>query len=327
MKLLMRYFTFFFLLLFSNQSIAQWCSLPTPGVISECDYCQCSQGISPMETGSTGIRFDVRSLYRSAFYNGAEKLANPEGIYETYLTNQLILNYQIAESPFTISATVPYVVRQAHDADGNIKGEGISDILAIVRYNAKEYINESLLGYSVTGGVKFATGSTNITSATGDTLDPHIRPGTGTTDFLIGAAGIWSLDRVGITTSITAGFVTGSGAPTPEGMHKFGNYVLGDITARYRIIPEDVSESNLSLTLGIGAETHGKETVGGSPVIASGETLVYLIPGLKYIFSTKISLDGSIQIPLYQYQGWDPSTGENQLGQTYRIMAGIQYLP
>ena len=109
-------------------------------------------------------------------------------------------------------------------------------------------------------------------------------------------------------------------------MHKFGNYLIGEITARYRIIPAEINESNLSVTLGLGGETHGKETVDGQSVTASGENLIYITPGLKYIISMKMSLDGSIEIPIYQYEGWDPATGSHQLGQTYRIIAGLQYL-
>ncbi len=324
-------FAVFVIVSCSNSSFAQFCKPPFGdlNVVSECDYCQCSQGISPLETGSTGIRFDVRSLYRGAAYNGTEKQANPDGVYESYLTNQLILNYRFAESPFTASVSVPYVVRQAHDPTDepvNVKGEGISDITAIVRYNNKHYIDEAMIGYSIAAGVKLATGSTDSTNSVGDFLDPHIRPGTGTTDIIIGGAGFWSLDKVGLTASATVGIITGHGAPMSGGYHKFGNYLIGEITAQYRIIPADINESNLSIVLGIGGETHGHEIEGGQDVIASGESLIYIAPGLKYIISMKFSLDASIDIPIYQYQGWDPATGENQLGQTYRVIAGFQFL-
>src|SRR5512140_625539 len=87
-------------------SFGQLCLPKVEGsdLTSHCDYCQCAQGISPLETGSSGIRFDVRSLYRGAAYDGSVKQPNPSGSHESYLTNQLIVNYQIAESPFTVSA-------------------------------------------------------------------------------------------------------------------------------------------------------------------------------------------------------------------------------
>ncbi len=322
-----------FLISLSAAVNAQLYTSPLAGrsVISECDYCQCSQGISPFETGASGIRLEWRSLYRGAPYNGSKKQPNPNNQYESYLTSQLIANYRASESPFTFSALIPYVLRQAHDPMAtpvNVKGEGIGDITAIVRFNHKDYINEAMIGYSFSAGVKFPTGSTNITNSIGVTLDPHIRPGTGTTDFIIGGSGIWALDRTGISASAASGFITGRGAPLAYGggYHKFGNYLMGEITARYRIIPADVSESNLSITCGLGAEIHGKETEGGQEKIASGESLIFVTPGLKFIISMNLSLDASVEIPIYQYEGWDPVTGDNQLGQAYRIVAGIQYL-
>src|SRR5258708_4681187 len=117
MKSLKFFPVFFSLFLFATISKAQFCQPSVSGlnIISECDYCQCSQGISPFETGSTGIRLEGRSLYRGVAYNGSEKQPNPNDIYESYLTSQLVVNYRAPESPFTFSALIPYVVRQAHD--------------------------------------------------------------------------------------------------------------------------------------------------------------------------------------------------------------------
>jgi hypothetical protein len=204
----------FIVLCCSMAAKAQLClpSVEQQSVISECDYCQCSQGISPFETGSTGIRLEGRSLYRGASYNGSKIQKNPNNHYESYFTSQLIANYRASESPFTFSAIIPYVVRQAHDPPVNVTGEGISDVTAIARYHHKFYVDEAMVGYSFSAGVKFPTGSISITNSIGDTLDPHIRPGTGTTDLIIGSAGIWSLGRTGISASVAAGFITGRGA-------------------------------------------------------------------------------------------------------------------
>jgi hypothetical protein len=335
----MRYVKFYFIaplfFLFSQSGIAQFCRNPLDrmNIVSNCDYCQCSQGISPMETGSTGIRYEVRSLYRGAVYFGTDKQPNPHDESETYLTNQLTLSYRISESPITLSLSVPHVVRQSHSVGDAValplqtdKGEGIGDITTTIRYNHKHYIDESIIALSIAAGIKLPTGKDDIALPSGDYLDAHLQPGTGTTDFIIGGSGLWSLDRFGIVANLNYNIVSGTGAPSSnKGHHKFGNYFYGDVTVRYRIIPSDISESNLSLLLGIGGEFHAKETLNDVPISASGETIIYITPGIKYILSQSISADALIQLPIYQNLGWDPAAQENQRGQAYRIIAGLQY--
>ncbi|HYM20424.1 MAG TPA: hypothetical protein VEW28_05395 [Candidatus Kapabacteria bacterium] len=299
--------------------------------VSECDYCGCSQGISPLETGSTGIRFEFGSLYLGAPYNGSLRQTTAIGKNESFITNKLTLFYRLdPTSPFTLAAAVPYVNRVSQDPGGNgapiqtAKGNGLGDIAVTLRYNHLHHVDESTIAFSAGFGVKFPTGKDNILVGA-NYLDPDLQPGTGTTDLLFNIAGFWSLDRFGVAGNLTAGVITGPGAPESDGNHKYGNYINGDLTFRYRVIPADASESNLSVMFGIGAENRAHETEGGQMIIPSGGSIIYVAPGLKYIVSTQISADATFQIPVYQYLGWNPDTGDNQLGQNYRFVAGIQY--
>ena len=323
-------FVLLFVVAFSGPGKAQLClpAISGDNVISKCDYCQCSQGISPMETGSTGIRFDIGSLYLGAPYTGSARQPNPDNVNESFLTNRITLSYRISTSPFTVSLGVPYVVRKSEEPGGNglplqtFKADGIGDIVTTVRFNHKHYIDESMVAFSISAGAKLATGKSDLTLLSGGYLDPDLQPGTGTTDMLFGAAGFWSLDRIGVGANATVGIVTGRGAPEAGGQyHKYGNYINGEINARYRIVPAEINESNLSLTLGLGAETRAHETSGGRQIENSGGSIIYIAPGFKYIISASMSADGVVQIPIHQYLG-----GNGQLGQNYRILAGMQYL-
>jgi len=330
MRSLMFFIAVFCLFFLSSLSEAQIFQSPFGGhdIISECDYCGCAQGISPMQTGSTGIRYDVGSLYLGAPYNGSTRLAET-GAHESFLTNKITMVYRFAESPITVSLAVPYVVRKSQELVDNgfqaFQGNGIGDVAAFVRYNHHHYVDETMVAFSFSAGVKFPTGKNNITLPSGDYLDPDLQPGTGTTDFIIGTAGFLSIDRTGIFATVNAGFITGPGAPESDGNHKYGNYINAEATVTYRIIPQDISESNLSLAMGIGFENRAKETEGGIPIEASGGSLIYLAPGLKYLFSQGLSADAAIQIPVHQYLGADPLNDEFQLGQDYRFVMGIQY--
>jgi hypothetical protein len=320
-------------LFFSKPVCAQ---VPIPhllgeNIVSECDYCGCAQGISPIQTGSTGIRYDFGSLSLATPYNGSLRQPNPENANESFLTSKLTFFYRFAESPITISLSVPYVSRRAEEPgdDGSglatSKADGIGDISAILRYNRKEYIGEATVAYSFSAGIKFATGASTIMTNDTTYLDPDLQPGTGSTDIILGTAGFWSRDRLGFFGSLNVGIVTGGGAPGPDGIHKYGNYILADITTAYRIIPAEASMSNLSISLGIGIDAREKETEGGVPITASGGYLIYVAPGLKYLISESMAADALIQIPVHQYLGWDPQSGDNQLGQAYRMLFGLQY--
>lgn len=331
MNLFRLFFTVCFAVFLAQPTRAQFgAPVREPGIISECDYCGCAQGVSPLQTGSTGIRYDVGSLYLGAPYNGAQKLVNPSGQYETFLTNRLTVFYKIGESPFVISGSLPYVVRQSHEPNDvggldKFEGSGIGDISAMLRFNHHDYIGEAMIIYTFSAGVKLPTGKNDIVQPGNSYLDPDLQPGTGTTDVIFGTGGLWSLNKYSIYGSLGAGVVTGQGAPSDQGYHKYGNYLLGELTGSYRFWEADATVSSLAASIGLGFETRAKETLAGADIQASGGNIVYLVPGLKYLISQGFAADAAIQIPLHQYLGADPANDGYQLGMNYRFLLGVQY--
>ena len=89
MKSLKFFFASFFIFLFSFECKAQLLpSIAIQDPISKCDYCGCSQGISPLETGSTGVRFEYGTLYLNAQYEGSQKQPNPSKQNEVLQTER-----------------------------------------------------------------------------------------------------------------------------------------------------------------------------------------------------------------------------------------------
>ncbi|MEI8134589.1 MAG: hypothetical protein WCH46_05845 [bacterium] len=320
--------TVFFLVVADTAIHAQTCGEACCGssIVSECDYCQCSQSISPSQTGSTGVRLDVRSLYRGKLYNGSILQSNPENIHETYLTDQIMGFYRFSESDISASLYVPYVSRESFEPLLGIKTSGIGDISVLVHYNYQDMMAELPFMLSTNLGVKLPTGFHEMSLSDGRYIDPHIRAGSGTTDVLVGLSGKIHISDFTIGSSINAGIIAAGGAPDSGGIHKFGNYFTTEISFGYSLFSQPSSGINLSSMITIGGETHAKETLGGDLVTASGETLLYISPGIEYHFSQNISADISIQLPIYQYEGWDSATDEGQLGQNYRIVLGLQYI-
>jgi hypothetical protein len=83
-----------------------------PGLLSACDYCIASQGISPVEVGSTGARYDLRYLRLQDMYEAGKKTGNPSNDIETYVTHQFSFYYHITGS-LSASLFVPFSSRSA----------------------------------------------------------------------------------------------------------------------------------------------------------------------------------------------------------------------
>ena len=329
------FLTIFLLLFFSQYGRTQICQAPLGGlnVISECDYCGCAQGISPIEIGSSGLRLEYTGLDLGIPYHGSAKQPNPLDQKEIFSTERASFYYKISGSSFTASLEIPYVERQSQEPQDNGSlplttsgASGVGDIITRIRYIQQIYIDESTVAYSGSFGIQLPTGQTNIMASGGGYLDPDLEPGAGTTNFLFGGNIFWSFDRIGIGANVSCGILTGKGAPEDSGQfHKYGNFLTGEINFRYRILPAEMSESNLSVVLALAGETRAHETQGGMDIPASGGSLIYIAPGLKYIISQSLSADASFHIPLYQYLGWDPEAGDFQMGESYRFVAGIQF--
>ncbi len=333
---------------------AQFCSSRLPqSPLSECDYCIASQGVSPLEAGSSGIRWDIRSLYLGSPYNGTTQLSKT-GATESYLTNQISGFYRIS-SAFTAVVMIPYTIRTAqeplrsgdttivihtgknpqiqHNIDmgattstEQVRAFGLGDIIAMMRYTLVRFsgsasdeevmsdASEAMTIISLSGGVKLPTGRTDFMHD-GEYLDSHLQPGSGSTDIVLGTSLLWTLDRTTIATNLLGSF-PGTGARG----HRFGNYINADLTGRYRLLASEDNFSTLAATLGLSGELRAHETQDGSLIDDSGGSVLYLSPGIQWIASERVSFEASYHLPIYHY------LGGTQLGESYRMMGGVQYL-
>jgi hypothetical protein len=207
-----------------------------------------------------------------------------------------------------------------------VRAFGLGDIIAMMLYTLirfsgssteEEVIStgsEAMTIISLSGGVKLPTGRTDFMHD-GEYLDSHLQPGSGSTDIVLGTSILWTLDRTTFVTNILGSF-PGTGARG----HRFGNYINADLTGRYRIIASEDNFSTLAVTLGLSGELRAQETQDGVLLDDSGGSVLYLSPGVQWTVSEKISLEASYHLPVYHY------LGGTQLGESYRIMGGAQYL-
>ncbi|MDP4198674.1 MAG: hypothetical protein Q8922_10080 [Bacteroidota bacterium] len=292
-----------------------------PGLVSECDFCMCSQGISPLEMGGTGMRYDIRYTELSHEFRNGERVANTSNAVATYLTNQFALNYAIA-SRAIVSAILPVARKSEHAADPDgtvhaITNDGLGDISLLARYNVlSDRTCGSACIASITGGVKLANGSTGLRDGEMP-ADPDVQLGTGTTDLLIGAGYLRGFEDWSIGANVLAG-IRGFG-PGASG-HLYGNNLNYDVTARYRISNAWSHSSDIPVfaALGVRGEWRGYEVQDGQRIDNSGGDVTYVAPGLQVFFADRIALDATVWLPFVHALNGD------QIGETIKILAGIQ---
>lgn len=332
----LRGFTFlsvFFLSLLVN-ALGVHAQMP-PEIYSNCDFCLCSMGISPLTMGGSAIRFDSRYTELSQEFSNGERVANPTNARETYFTNVLSLTGQVTNGlSATLMVPFPHKAESSNDpvnSLANLSNSGIGDISLLVRYNLiADHDADSPIGNSnmkilaATVGIKFANGSTALTYQ-GQPADPDIQLGTGTTDFFAGLGYVLCFDNWNIEADALAsirGFGNGASG------HVYGNNLNYDVTATYRIyqnasfIPSLLAPSVFA-SLGMRGEWRGYEEQNGEPLDNalfgySGGNVLYLAPGLQMFFAPRVSFDAAVWLPVIHALHGD------QLGEAVKALAGIQ---
>jgi hypothetical protein len=318
-----------------------------PGIYSECDFCQCSMGISPLVSmGGSSIRYDARYTELGTVTQNGVAQANPTDHVQQFLTQVLTFNYQIVPD---LSATlaVPFARKSETSNDPTalfgpnanpsltapteITNVGLADIsLRMSYYLIADHSMENdgsmpMHALAATAGVKFPTGSNAFTDE-GQPADPDVQLSTGTTDFLFGLGYMegsddWTIGADGMFN------LRGPGAGYYG--HVYGNNFNYDITGRYRFFQAADNRPGTMLSsafasLGVRGEWRGYELQNGQPLDNdslgwSGGNMVYVAPGAQIYFTPRLSLDATVWIPFVH------ALYGNQLAETVRAIVGIQY--
>ncbi len=292
-------------------------------------------GISPLMMNGSSLRIDSRYTELSQQYLNGRAIPFPtdQGYVskETFFTNMLSLRGDLSDQ---ISATlmVPFkhnaetVVNPVAGTISTIHNSGIGDLMLIFQdrvISDHEWADMRIA--AVTAGVKFANGSTSLLDA-GAPADPDVQLGTGTTDFYAGLSGLLGFSDWNIQAD-ALGLIHGFG-PGASG-HTYGSSLNYDMTAEYRLyIDPGFQPTLLSPTVfaafAIRGELRSYETQNGAPLNNdslgwSGGNVLYAAPGLDLFFAPRVSFDASVWLPV------DHALYGNQLGETIKAMAGLQF--
>ena len=305
-----------------------------PDLYSNCDFCMCSMGISPLTMNGSSLRLDSRYTDLGQQYLDGKAVPFPtDDSYisdESFRTVMLSAREQVTDG---LSATlmVPFKHTSETEVDpgtgaSTLANSGVGDMMLILQYRLlsdHEWANMRIV--AITTGVKFANGSTSLTDAEGRPADPDVQLGTGTTDFYAGLSGLlgfsnWNIQADGL--GLIHGF--GSGASG----HTYGSSLNYDLKAEYRLYIDPSFRPRLSsptvfASLAVRGELRSYETQDGQPLDNdslgwSGGNVVYAAPGFQLYLAPRVSLDASVWFPILHALPGD------QLGETIKAMAGIQ---
>ncbi|HVO74591.1 MAG TPA: transporter [Ignavibacteriaceae bacterium] len=287
---------------------------------------------NPLVRGLFFLRLSHEYIDQDRIFVGSSRSfvgAIPEEHDEVSTLNQITafsLGYGLTDF-LSLNFALPFVHREHshihHGEEGpelehwNFTGVGDAVLTAnISLFNNGN--NNSLL--NLIAGVKLATGVTDFKNPEGEAAEVTIQPGTGSTDFLLGAAFTKNLASV----PVLAGPKYSSLPLTLLASYKintkgtddymYGNELLLHLSTSYRFIEQ------ASLLLQVNARFLGKADPGltGEPAENTGGKWVFISPGIKFFPMEGLSLYGYYQIPVYQ------NVNGIQQAAAYNLQVGIQ---
>ena len=153
--------------------------------------------------------------------------------------------------------------------------------------------SESMMTRGVIAGLKLPTGETGVTNAGGELAERTLQPGSGTTDAIVG---MYLNGPLNLGTRIAVGFLQAQMLYPLNARDDFrpGNQYLLDVGMSHPLTP---AWSGLwQITTQIKERDRGSE----SEPRDSGESFVWLSPGLSYALNRAGKIYGFVQLPLYQ---------------------------
>lgn len=233
---------------------------------------------------------------------------------------QLDVNVGITET-FTLGIAAPFYNERLHEHDDGVDlsiGEngtftnddgssGFGDIVINGKYALLASTRHLLVGSL---GVKFPTGEYKLRNSEGEINEPTIMPGTGSYDFIV--SGYYDYQW---RPHLLDGFVSLQYRWNTENDldYRFGNAAVMNAGINYRVVEKVI------LSAQINSRTSWRDKYRGQGVPSTGNTMVYLTPGVRLQSSDKTSFYAHIQLPVYQ------DVNEVNLVPNYGLQLGVSH--
>lgn len=253
-------------------------------------------GATPLPAGSAAVGIRNEYIERDQFSDARLAALAESGIEDVHSVDSInsasiSLGYGLTDD-LSVSIRLPFVSRhdiregelEHGEAEAHPHGDtsGLGDLVALGSY--RFYSSENV-DAAIQAGFKAPTGDTDEADR-GSRLETEFQPGSGSWDFIIGAALSRTHGKIGLHANVLAN-ISSEGSQDTE----FGDALFYNVAAVYPILGEtahghDDAETShahfkLDAMLEVNGETRWKNDVGGTSEPNSGGTVVYLSPGLR----------------------------------------------
>lgn len=258
---------------------------------------------STMKQGSFG--FDVQAEYIDLKrFSDAELLRFAEAGADTHSIDSvrhLFLSFGYGlTNDLTLGLKLPYVslrnIRASHaetpdELHNHGNSSGIGDLSVVARYR---FIKDSNTGFgsSVIGGIKAPTGKTTVNDSEGERLEAEHQPGSGSWDPIIGLAATKRIGDISLDANILYILSTKGSQETD-----LGDTLNLNAAVSWRAVKKDVA---VDLVLEANGQWKQKLKIGGVKDPNSGETVLFLSPGLRLGFKNNMMAYISAGFPVVQ---------------------------
>ena len=328
--------------LFSRAAVAAM-TIVMPIAASACASCGCTLSAEWDNlnfAGESGFKFDLRYDYvnQNQLRSGTDTISaadasqrlnrgEPQEVEDYTKNNYVTLGIDYVFNPsWAINLQLPYINR-AHStlgeaSDGVTPGDDggqyksnfseLGDIKLIGRYQgfSEQHNIGVMLGFKLPSGShdKYGT-STDPTAPEPVLVDPGLQPGTGTTDLILGAYFVDSLNKS--WDYFAQGLVQ-------RALNSYNHYKPGDsfnvnLGLRY------MEFANVTPQLQLNARNVERDSGDNADVFSTGGTLIYVSPGVSIPVSKQSSVYGFVQLPVYQ------DVNGVQLVPHYTASLGVRY--
>ncbi len=262
-----------------------------------CDFCAVYAAMQAHGEGGKGFFGSIAEQYTrfgTLQDNGSEVPGNGEYIDSSI--SQLLAGYNF-NNRFGLQFNLPVIYRSFGSRTLHDSESGIGDVSLVgnLRLYQKRTVDTTLL-WTALGGIKFPTGNSarlgqpDFTLPTG--IGGHdLALGSGSYDGIVGTALFARWKREFLSANVQYAIRT-------EGdlHHQYANDLIWSGGPGVFLALKD--DYTLALQASVSGENKGKDTFSGVPDEDSAETIVYLGPRINFTWSTRLSVEAGVDLPL-----------------------------
>jgi hypothetical protein len=276
-------------------------------IAAACDTCACTLARCNIKAGEERKEWFLDLTVEQQNWDkmdarGAHNLHH-EGHHVHNKTHEEFYHFTLGVNPVedvTLLTQLPYVTRESieiHDharLGAKEQSEGIGDlsITGVYRWfkNAQDFLGPVL-------GIKIPTGGTRETNSTGVRFEPELQPGSGSTDYKMGAAFQKEMSWATLHGNVLYTVKT-KGAQDFEFGDAFSSYLFLDRS----VGPKD-GYFHTKVGLDMNLQIEEKQTDDGVEMADSGGVTLLLGPALNVKAGDAVSIFGNFLMPVYQDLG------------------------